>query len=336
MATNRNNLGPKVSTRAINWMDQVNRAWGSELHAPDRGIYEFGKGRKFDSTDQGRTGIYGVDVPDDIIMNGDPYPDMRDGLLGDLGGARLGSLNNGFGAYDNIAADYNSLTAGPDPAIPYTDPYFQYVTLLVHGDEFRDRSQYGVTLTPSGPVSISPPNQGIFGNQGSILCDTIGTTGHLVTPSNTRYGIGTTEAFTFEFWAKIIEAPPVSNSCQFLSNNANTLGCNMGNPGGPSWLGAGAGQWASTPNLNVWNNYIVAYNSQISRRFFNGILVNEQSASNVDSPASYFFDIVGTPGGTNRSLRAYFAEIRLTRGFCRYGAQNFQVQSRAWPNQGPT
>jgi hypothetical protein len=53
-----NNLGNQVSTRTISWEEQVIRVWGSDFRAPDRGIYEFSGGRKFDSTDRGNTGIY--------------------------------------------------------------------------------------------------------------------------------------------------------------------------------------------------------------------------------------------------------------------------------------
>ena len=53
------NLGPRVTTRNISWLDLATRAWGSEFRAPDKGIYEWSNGRKFDSTDQGNTGIYG-------------------------------------------------------------------------------------------------------------------------------------------------------------------------------------------------------------------------------------------------------------------------------------
>jgi len=56
--TNLNNLGPKVSTRNISWLDQVARVWGSEWRAPDHNIYQFSNNRNFDSTDLGSTGIY--------------------------------------------------------------------------------------------------------------------------------------------------------------------------------------------------------------------------------------------------------------------------------------
>lgn len=75
---NYNNLGGKVSTRLVSFADLAHRAWGAEWSAPDHGIYEFNDGRrKFDSTDRGKTGIYGVAVSDPLVLDGHPYPDMR-------------------------------------------------------------------------------------------------------------------------------------------------------------------------------------------------------------------------------------------------------------------
>lgn len=53
-----NNLGPKVTSRQIPYLNLVQRVWGEEFRAPDRGVYEFTGGRKFDSTDMGNTGLY--------------------------------------------------------------------------------------------------------------------------------------------------------------------------------------------------------------------------------------------------------------------------------------
>ena len=61
--TNPNNLGAKVTSRAISWLDLVTRSWGSEFRAPDRGVYEFSGGRKYDSTDTNNTGLYNGGVP---------------------------------------------------------------------------------------------------------------------------------------------------------------------------------------------------------------------------------------------------------------------------------
>jgi hypothetical protein len=105
MATNPNNLGPKVSTRSIDWLSMAMRAWGSEYHAPDHGIYEFGSNRKFDSTDNGVTGLYGIDAPEIILLDGTQYPDMRDGFIDSFGVWINGYANNGLGDYKEVAID---------------------------------------------------------------------------------------------------------------------------------------------------------------------------------------------------------------------------------------
>ena len=58
-AININNLGNRVVTREILFLDLAIRAWRSEWAAPDHGIYQWSNGRRFDSTDRGYTGIYG-------------------------------------------------------------------------------------------------------------------------------------------------------------------------------------------------------------------------------------------------------------------------------------
>jgi len=40
----------------------VQRAWGADFTAPDPGMYEFSNGRLYESTDRGRSGLYGVEV----------------------------------------------------------------------------------------------------------------------------------------------------------------------------------------------------------------------------------------------------------------------------------
>ena len=99
----KKNLGHVVNTRQINWGDLVRRAWGSEFNQPDHGIYEFG-GRKFDSTDRGRTGLYGVSGDVLLVLDGQPYPDMRDGVLVGVG-TMNGAANSGLGSYEEIDAD---------------------------------------------------------------------------------------------------------------------------------------------------------------------------------------------------------------------------------------
>lgn len=51
-------LGRAVSFRTFSWLEMVTRSWGSAYREPDHGIYQFSDGRRFDSTDQYKTGLY--------------------------------------------------------------------------------------------------------------------------------------------------------------------------------------------------------------------------------------------------------------------------------------
>lgn len=87
------NLGGKVTTSVLTISDIVQRMWGTEFTAPDHGVYEFaGRSRKFDSTDRGRTGIYGVEVTDGLLIDNAAsrrYPDVYPGAVLDELGDKL-------------------------------------------------------------------------------------------------------------------------------------------------------------------------------------------------------------------------------------------------------
>jgi hypothetical protein len=75
-----NSINTKVTVRSTSWLDLAMRAWGSEFHAPDRDSYNFSQGRHFDSTDKGRTGIYGVEVYDSFEGDNN-WPDVDYNLM---------------------------------------------------------------------------------------------------------------------------------------------------------------------------------------------------------------------------------------------------------------
>lgn len=104
MATNLQNLGANPTFRTVSFLGMASRAWGGEWSAPDHGIYEFAKGRKFDSTDRGLTGIYGVAGNNLLLLDGADYPDMRDGLHVGVG-TKLGAAQGGFGSHMEIDYD---------------------------------------------------------------------------------------------------------------------------------------------------------------------------------------------------------------------------------------
>jgi len=102
-ATNLNNLGSKVTSRDISWSDMCQRSWGAEFRAPDHGIYRWGNGREYDSTDMGRTGIYGIQGNALLVVDGTQYPDMRDGLIASVGTVP-GAADDGLGSFQEINA----------------------------------------------------------------------------------------------------------------------------------------------------------------------------------------------------------------------------------------
>lgn len=97
-------IGSKVSVREYSWSAFPERAWGSEFNAPDKGIYEFSNARKFDSTDLLTTGIYGVPGNALLVLDGQPYPDMRDGLIVQQAQPD-GSAYGGFGSFEELNPD---------------------------------------------------------------------------------------------------------------------------------------------------------------------------------------------------------------------------------------
>lgn len=70
------NLGNSVSTRTISWNDLVQRSWGSEFRAPDHDVYKFSNGRGFDSTDQSKSGVYGITDKNYLMVSDGRYTDM--------------------------------------------------------------------------------------------------------------------------------------------------------------------------------------------------------------------------------------------------------------------
>lgn len=52
-------LGKTVTYRTFSWEMLCAKAWGPAFKQPDHGIYDF-DGRRFDSTDQYRSGVYGA------------------------------------------------------------------------------------------------------------------------------------------------------------------------------------------------------------------------------------------------------------------------------------
>lgn len=101
-AVNQRNLGGRVTTRNISWMDLCMRAWGTEWAAPDHNVYEFSSGRRYDSTDRNNTGIYNGGIIPTVyaVLNS---ADKSAGVTLSNGGLTATSSGNNQGIRANMS-----------------------------------------------------------------------------------------------------------------------------------------------------------------------------------------------------------------------------------------
>lgn len=338
---------PKVTTRDISWLDLAERAWGSEFRAPDHRIYQF-TGRNYDSTDRGLTGLYGVVGDNSIILDGERYPDMRDGFNRDFGpGQPNGSLNLPFGSFDELVPDTVFIPSGlPAPLAPY-DPYYANVALLIHGDNgFVDAGPLATPLTGgAGQIltnSSIPPaflgNQLCFYQAGVGSNFTIGNTG-AAWPGIAQ---ATLEPYTLEM-ALYCVAYPASNAsilgAQLTSRFWQITSAGQLNVG--SWQGQTMNNIIGGPiPLNQWVQVAVTYDGSNGansiKGFLNGQLKTTSSGGTTISAADNFsmFELPGANGATGPIFRGGRKELRYTKGIQRYGA-NYTPATGPFPNVGP-
>lgn len=321
-------LGSKVSTRTINWNDEVIKAWGSEFRTPDHKIYQFSGGNDKDSTDKGKTGIYGV-VGDNSIILSNQYPDMRDGLNMDFG-VPNGSLNQPFGSFDELVTE--TLATGATSSsgnVVETDPYFSFVNILVHpdGPTIIDRSSFARTFDIN--TAVVSTAQTTLGNPTSVFKAVSDTTVVLRTATNANLACAANEPCTIEFSIFLLSLPASQYNVGFCKNYTFAV-----TAGGAISANAGNTVGMGTIQAGRWYQVALTYDGDIERGYLNGV-VQSQSGQGITRAA-----ITGTPQWSfmstinpgQNSIAGYISEYRYTKGFARYGA-NYTPRTTPFPNQ---
>lgn len=208
------------------------------------------------------------------------------------------------------------------PAPATTDPQFNYVSLLLHGDgtngaqnnTFIDSSTNNFTITRNGNTtqgSLSP-----YGNLWSNWFN--GSTGWLTIPHNTALDFGTGD-FTVEAWFNV-------------SSVANS-------PGIVAKWGAGADNWlirletnntirffyiggsiatTQTVALNTWTHVAVSRASGSCRVFVNGVQTGSTTTVTANLTNTAANASVGAYGAGNNFFPGNISNVRVVKGTALY------------------
>lgn len=197
-----------------------------------------------------------------------------------------------------------------------TDPYFNYVSVLLHmngangGTSFPDNSQNVYTVTAVGGATTSTA-QFKFGTASYLG----GATARYLNihTDNTPFAFGTGD-FTVEFWVRITATGGAQNVITLPGAN-NSIAFNTGSS--IVYTTAAVARITSTSiGTSVWAHVAVARGSGTTRMFINGTLQTTTFADTADYTSAGTLCQLG--GSTSTALIGNVDDFRVTKGFCRY------------------
>jgi hypothetical protein len=226
------------------------------------------------------------------------------------------------------------------------DPYFGYVTLLLHADgNTNDSSSYSYTLTSvNGTVGYNTNAK--FGASSFSFSGNGSSGNYLETAKLSSFMFGTNN-FTIEFW---FYPTSVTQANHLVGNfNTNEGGITTNNDwyislastayvnfyfayNGTSFVSTFAGSHAVS--VNTWYHYALVRNGSV----FTGYLNGQQdgtltSSASLDNGTSTQYFNVGCSGvnQTTAPFNGLMDDIRVTNGFARY-TTNFTPPTSAFPS----
>lgn len=222
---------------------------------------------------------------------------------------------------------------------PATDPYFAYVTLLMHcdgvntGTTFTDNSNTAHTLTASGNT-VTSSAQFKFGNA-SLRTRSAGAQ---VTCSNTGFDFGTAD-FTVECWYYLdgVFAPDALSGI-FSNSSARSFFAGFGSSTNNLIFYGAAGPtsttgWAHGMASSAWNHIAWVRNGANRTIYVNGNSIGTAAdVSGVSfSPIAGTAYIASSPASGTPTIYGYADEFRITKGIARY-TSNFTPPNSPFPN----
>ena len=225
-----------------------------------------------------------------------------------------------------------------------TDPNFENVTLLLHGDgtnggqnnTFVDGSTNNFTITRNGNTT-----QGTFSPYGDNWSNFFDGTGdYLTVPDNAAFDFGTGD-FTIELWVYIAGNSALNNNStrdvtvfgsfptSTVGSLTNSWGFNLTGNGTTTGVGLNFSNWQSGSNSVIsatvtipqtsWNHIAVARSGTTTKLFLNGAEVGSGTLSNqtVNSGQNLAVGRLGYPGYI-QELNGYISNLRVLKGAAQY------------------
>lgn len=221
------------------------------------------------------------------------------------------------------------------------DPYFQYVTLLLHLDgangstTFTDNSINTKVVTPFGGAQISTSDFK-FGGASAFFNN---TNAYLTTPNHPDFNFNTND-WTVELYCNLnpIESDILINKAitfgffpfQIRVNGGRFNARGYSSSGVIAYnLGAGIGPIVST---NTWYHVAACRQSSNFYLYVDGNLIDYAVNTGTLFSSASPISIAGLSNGQGLAS-GYFDDIRITNGICRYpNGTPFIVRTTAFPN----
>ena len=195
------------------------------------------------------------------------------------------------------------------------DPYFPYVTMLLHGDgtngaqnnTFLDSSTNNFSITRNGNTT-----QGSFSPYGANWSNYFDGSSYITTPSNAAFGTGTGN-FTVEAWVFITQLRSSNGENNIIGGGA-TNSWLLGFFGSSVYLAStNSGytvQISYTLPLNQWVHIAAVRNGNTATIYVNGTSIGSGSYT-TNCPTGY--GVVGGDGanGTARCMYGYISNARF-------------------------
>lgn len=259
---------------------------------------------------------------------------MNGGLIGAVNPTSVASAKGIWDLDEQKLAQQQGLW----PPFNVTDPFWQYVTLLLSGETattngaqnntFLDSSSNNFTLTKNGDViqSVVTP----FGAGESVFFD--GGANILQLPTSSEFNVsgGT---WTLECWVYLLGAPSVANRLITIGPNGAqssvvltitpSLVLEVGVQFG---TGGGVSSGSSTIPLNRWVHLGFSLNNNTASLYIDGTRVGQSSGWNITSSSSNYLHVgyqnVGTVDG---KVRGYVSNVRFVKDFALYSGTSITV-----------